>query len=211
MNTNQKQTLLLVGLLVILVVVFLVVVISSFFASRARIDTPLTVPSPTPVVATRPPRERLSPLQKTEIGKTTSVEVERSGSVISKSEKDGVTVYQVRSASLGKTDEIRTRSGVVISERIDTFNKIAGMPPKTTAYEQVFGPPEEIINGVSPIGQYISAYIYAEQGLTIFANRYTKTVHLVHRYSPMTLTTYKNEFADYLKPAPEPPREGIRN
>jgi hypothetical protein len=203
---NKKILYLSVAGVLILGYIFL----SIFFIRQnvADPESPDTLPSPTPVNI--PTTERRTPLQKTSVGKTTAREIEKSGSVISKIERDGQVVYRMRSASPGKTDEIITRNEIVISERIDTFNKSAGTPPKLQVYRNLFGQPDVVLKEVSPLGKYISANVYATHGVTVFFNRHTGTVYQIHNYLPMTEEEYRRQYAEYIQPAPPYPQETFR-
>ncbi len=208
MRNFSKQSLILLGVALLLVLFVLGLVISSLFQSSSQ--TPLTtIPTPTPIPYTRDSQGNFTftPLQKTTINKTTAKEVEEQEQVINKSLRGKITVYEVPAATPEEKDEIRIQNGVVIFESINTFNKKAGMPPKSSVYEQEFGKPEKILRSVSPLGIHISAYIYATEGFTLFVNHNTNTVYEIHRYTPMTVEEYEKQYAEYLQPAPAYPQE----
>jgi len=208
MKTN-KQIFIILGVIFFLTLVVLLVVVSSFFSSSQK-TSPGNAPTPTSAPYTRNKDGVFifTPLQRTTINKTTEKEIETKNKIISKTRVGNVTSYKVKSATIGETDEIRTEDGVVIFESTNIFNKKAGgYPPKASVYEKEFGKPEKILKSVSPLGKYISAYIYATKGFTLFVNHNTNTVYMVQRFAPMSLETYQKTYADYLQPAPDYPKE----
>ena len=211
MKTN-KQLIITLGVIFFLTLIVLVVVISSFFSTSQK-PSPGNIPTPTNAPYTRDKDGVFifTPLQKTTINKTTEKEIEAKDKVISKTHLGNVTLYKVTSNTVGETDEIRTEDGVVIFESTNIFNKKAGgYPPKVSVYEKEFGNPEKILKGVSPLGKFISAYIYATKGFTLLVNYNTNTVYIVQRFVPMSLETYQKTYAEYLQPAPEYPKESFQ-
>lgn len=208
----SKTIYIILGIIFFVTVLLVIVVISSFFSSPTK-TAPGGIPTPsvTPYIRDSNGVFNFTPLQKTTINKTTDAEIETENKVISKTQLGSITVYKVTSATVGETDEIRTKDGVVIFESTNIFNKKAGgYPPKASTYEKEFGKPEKILDGVSPWGKFISAYIYASDGFTLFINHNTTTVYVVQRYKPMTVEEYEKTYADYLKPAPDYPKENFQ-
>lgn len=203
-----KQSYFLLGIALLLVVAVLILVIASLSSENEQSQQGnLPIPTPVPYTRQKDGTFSFSPFQRTTINKTTSKEIEDEQKILNKSLRGSTTVYEVPSATPQETDEIRTKDGIVVFESINIFNNKAGMPPKVSVYEKEFGKSEDIRDRVSPLGKHISAHIYAEEGFTLFVNRYTNTVYEVHRYTPMSTSEYEDQFGEYLEPAPEYPRE----
>lgn len=210
MKLQNKQLYILLGIAGILVLIVIIAAITSFFSSPPpQNEQGLITPTTSPGSYNENPEGafRFTPLQKTEVGVTTAREIEAKETVISKSIQNGITIYQVESAIPGENDEIRVRDNTVIFESINTFNLEEGTPPKIKTYQDEFGQPEKTIDGVSSLGKHISASIYAEQGFSLFVNRFTNTIYKIHRYVPMSTAEYERQYAEYLQPAPEYPQE----
>ncbi len=206
---SNKPVLIILGITFLLAVIVMIMAISSLFSPSHK-NSPENIPTPTLVPYTRDPNGQFifTPLQRTVINKTTDKEIQEKNHVISKSRLGEITSYIVTSNTIGQTDEIRTKNGVVIFESINIFNKKTGSyPPKVSVYQKEFGQPEKILKSVSPLGIYISAYIYASDGFTLFVNHNTNTVYVVQRFTPMSLAAYEKTYADYIQPAPEYPQE----
>lgn len=212
MKFENKQSLILLGIAILLVLIVGIMIISSLFLSPSPTEQ-VAIPTPTPVPYTRNSDGifTFTPLQRTVINKTTEKEVLKNQTILNKSIRGNTTVYEVPSQTPEETDEIYVRNGVVVSENINVFNDKAGFPPKISVYTKEFGEPEKVIDGVSHLGKFISAYIYAKDGFTLYANRYTQTVYEVHRFTPMSTAEYEQQFKDYLQPAPAYPQEAFQD
>lgn len=146
---------------------------------------------------------RFTPYQKTEIDKTTDEQVRKTQTVLSQTTKNGVTIYKVRALSPLTPDEIRTQRGVVVFEKNKTLldNKY-GPLPRLPIYTQEFGQAESTKDNISPYGAEVTAYMYASKGFTLFANRYTKEVYEVQRFTPMSVEQYKSQYREFLVSIP---------
>lgn len=208
----NKSLFIILGITFFLALIVIIAAITNLFRSSPK-TSPGNTPTPTAIPYVRNSNGEFifTPLEKTTIKKTTDKEVAAKNNVISKTRLGNVTVYKVTSATIGETDEIRTKDGLVTFESTNIFNKKAGgYPPKASVYEKEFGKPEKILKGVSPIGKFISAYIYASDGFALFVNHNTNTVYVVQRFVPMTVEEYQKTYADYLQPAPDYPQESFQ-
>lgn len=203
MNSFNKKLLLIICAFVLIITIAVLV-----FLNLTTQNEPQNPNNPSPRVTNLPTSQKLTPLQKTEIGKTTDAEVRQGNYILSVKQEGSKTIYEVTSNTFGATDEIITQDGNVISERVDTFNRKVGQPPKVNAYIRLYGEPEEKIRSVSPLGKHITAYLYPTQGFTLFVNENTGTVYQVQRFEPLSLTSYKTNYASYIQEAPEYPKEG---
>jgi len=193
--------------LIATVLIFLILLLSSNSSEAPR----QILPTPTPIVYTSENYNRTSdgtfrftPYQKTVINKTTDEEVQKNTTVIEKLETGDEVVYKIRSLNPITPDEIRTKNGVVVFEKNKTLvdNKHGPLPRINTYIEQ-FGQPEDIVDNINPYGWDTSAYIYASEGFTIIASRYTDEVYEIQRYVPMTVDEYKINYSEFLQPVPQ--------
>lgn len=205
MNNSQLLRIKLIGLgLLALIILILISLIIFSAVSPSQTTENNTTPTPVPTTPVTFDSEHLTPLQKTTIGQTTDAEVVKNQEVISKTLVGTITIYKIKSAINGETDEIRTKDGKVILERTST--QIASpVPPKVTQVESTFGNPEEQLKSVGPVGWYTNAYLYPSRGIAFYLNRYTGTVYEVQRFTPMTLTEYKKTFPEFVQPAKSEP------
>jgi len=204
---NNKPLLFLIISLGIGIILVIILIISSLFNNDS---TQEPQPISSEVKNTSNPQDtasfEITPLQKTIIGKTEESFVKINNKIISTTEENGIKTYVVQSFIRQYTNEIKTENGIVVFE--STRTDISNPPPPTiSAFKRIYGEPELVLNSVSSIGKFISAYIYAEKGYTLFANRYTGTVYDVHRYLPMTLSSYQQKYTEYLQEAPPYPQE----
>lgn len=205
----RNKTVFLLAIAIVLIIVIFTITIFSFFNKPGTTQPQnriLSSPTPFQEKGTTSQTKKITPLQKTEIGKTTDSEIVKSHKVLSKTTIDGVTIYTIRSLGLRGTDEIRTKNGIVIFEDTSTTTSTAPLPV-ISELEKQYGQPEDKMDKVGD-GFYISAYLYPSKGFALYGNRYTDSVFAVQRFVPMTLDEYKKTYAKYLSPAPEMPREG---
>lgn len=210
MQPEIKRLLLIFGVLGIITLIITGLIIYSVFLPGSNDTNNPFTPQPTTYISDEEGKFRLTPFQKTIIGKTTEAEVEENNKILQKKNTRDSTIYVIESATSNQTDEIITRNGTVVSERIDIFTNKEGLPPKIATYEEKFGQPERILNQVSSLGKHISAYIYAKKGVTFFVNRYTKTIYRIHTFVPVTLEEYLNVYNNYIQEAPSYPQERFR-
>lgn len=198
MNTSIKIKLIGLAILAIIIVIFIIsVILSTFAPANQSITTSLPTPTAVPTAPVVFNKSHITPLQKTTVGKTTDDQIVKNESITSKTTKGDITIYKVKSAIPGEDDEIRTQNGKVIFE--STSTEIASPPPPTmNDVKSTFGEPELIQKSVG-VGWYTDAYLYPTQGLAFFANSTTGTVYLVQRFTPMTLTSYRSQYAEFLQ------------
>lgn len=205
---NQKKTLFFIAGIALLVILLLGLILYSVFSPSEQRGIE-NLPTPTPVSTGGQSADgfRFTPLQETAIGLTTEKQIEENESIINKREESGKTIYAVTSSVPIRPNSIEVKDGVVVSEYTNTkTNEVPLL--KITTIEDKFGEPEEVIDRVGD-GFEVSAYLYPEKGFALYANRYTGTVYNLHRFIPMSLAKYKQEYSDFIQPAPEPPKEGI--
>lgn len=208
-TTELKLKLAGIAFLVIVVISLISLIIFRLFTSPDQSSTTNPAGTPTPVLlsptSNDPRTHQFTSLQISTIGQTTDEQLAQQNIVLSKRKVVDTTIYEIRSKEPGKTDEIRTKDGVVIFEKTSTKTNVAPLP-KLTTIKSRFGAPEEILDKVGE-GFYMSAYLYPSQGFAVFANKYTDSVYEIQRFTPMTLADYKKLYGDNLSPAPQMPKE----
>lgn len=139
-------------------------------------------------------------LQKTTIGKTTDADIEKLFGIGEKTTKQDITAYILPSPVNLLPNEVQTKNGVVIFERIIT-PKDKSLPGFVTlsVFTDAFDKPQEVVFGSKTYGGSIKIYIYASRGLTVFANQRSDIVYEIHRYAPTTVNEYKNSFGNDLE------------
>lgn len=211
MINTQHTKIILIGTLALCIIIILgivMILLNSFQSPQTTTST--TFPTPTPNTISPGSKNdsktyQLSPLEKTVIGKTTDKQIEKESTILAKTKQEDTTVYIIKADQPEKTDEIRTRNGVVIFERTTT-ETAAATPPQVSSILSTYGQPEEILDKVGE-GFYMSAYLYPSQGFAIYANKYTQSIYKIDRFLKTTLLEYKKEYGTLLSPAPEMPKE----
>jgi|GEM_PF-7102513 len=208
-NATQLQLRLIgLGVLVLVIISIIILVLYSAFAPRDQsLDS--IEGAPTPILASPTPGDpkshQFTPLQKTTIEQTTDEQIPQQNEVLSKRKVGGATIYTIRSEEPGKTDEIRTKDGIVVFEKTSTKTNAAPLP-KIATIKSKYGNPEETLDKVGE-GFYMSAYLYPTKGFAIYANKYTGSVYVIQRFLSMTLADYKKQYGENLSPAPAMPKE----
>lgn len=212
MNQTNKQIFILLAIAFVLVLIVGFFAVFLFFRNDSSTNQQITFPTPTPVAYTRDENGQFifTSLQRTVIDKTSTENIESRSDILNRSQDGTITTFELRSATPGEIDEIKTENGIVTFESTNIFNKQTGSyPPKVAVYEREFGEPEKIIEGVSNLGLHISAHIYASDGFTLFVNRATNTVYVIQRFSKMSTEEYEEKYSEYLQPAPDYPQESF--
>jgi len=120
---NNKQILILLSVTFIITLVVVIFAIISFFSGSQK-SPDETSPTPTiaPYTRNKDGIFNFTPLQRTTIDKTTDKEVEAKNQILSKTKLGDVTIYKITSATIGETDEVRTKNGVVIFLPTQSFS-----------------------------------------------------------------------------------------
>lgn len=212
MITSKKKAILFFLIAGTMLVFVFIGAFSSFFNSTSKniiVDKKVDItPSPSLSNTQETALGKDSPLERTEIGKTTEQEVKKMSGILGKKREGDITIYLIRSSEPGEIDEIRTRNGIVIFEKTSTETATAPLPNLDQIFSK-YGKPEYVKDKVGE-GFYMSAYIYPSKGIAIYANRYTKSVYEIQRFIPMSLEDYVRQYGENLSPAPEMPRESSK-
>lgn len=142
--------------------------------------------------------KKASPLLKSEIGKTTGDEIEKSLKITKKESSTGGTIrYSFQSNNPLRPDQIELQDGVVKFERVyipedpsdPGYLKISDMESK-------FGKAELIKPGSKFWGSMAKTYIYAKKGFVFIGNPYTNEVFEIQQFKPMSTEEYLTQFGE---------------
>lgn len=206
---RNKKILLLVG-----IILFIGITTIFSLIQKRQQETPSTAfPTPTPVQTRRPGLPSISassyefsPFQKTVIGNTTEQAVVSTIKISTKEVlPDGSTKYQMPSVNPLQPDEIISKNGVVVYEKTSTFTNADGGFPSMASFAQVFGKPDEEIQGSAFYGPFAKTYIYATKGFALIANPNTDEVYEVQRFLPQSAASYKSVYGKDINPTPPGP------
>lgn len=194
-----KRTMTLV-LILFVSVLFLYAI--SFFRNNEK-------PPPNPVIFFRPSpspvdsiqanlvnRNKISVLQKSEIGKTTSEEVEKKYETLKKQAlEDGSTRYAIASPLDARPNEIVLRNNRAVFERTILLTDDPGFKyPKSSELIQQLGQPNKIIQGSSFYGYNVKTYIYPNLGLAFIAEEGSENVFEVQTFIPLSFDEYMQKY-----------------
>lgn len=122
---------------------------------------------------------------------------------------DGSVIYNLKSENPLRLDQIITKGGRIIFERIYIPDAPSDPGYMTlNEVEQKYGQPDATEQGSKFWGGFLKTYIYASKGYAFIANPYTKEVFEMHTFSPMNADDYKKTFGDDIS-GKEPVPEGL--
>lgn len=189
-------------LILILVVLALALYSISFFRDKRKpLPNPVVFFSPSPSPATSIQanlvnRNKISVLQKSEIGKTTSEEVEKKYEILKKQTlEDGGARYSIASSLDARPNEIVLRNNRATFERtILLTDDLSFQYPKSSELIQQFGQPNKIIQGSSFYGYNVKTYIYPDLGLAFIAEEGSENVFEVQTFIPVSFDEYMQKY-----------------
>lgn len=202
---STRKKIFILFLLIVCAVGFLVFI---SYREKSLPRSPTALPTPTLFTAP-PPKKLISPLQKTVIGKTQEKEINKLPSIQKKEVLlDGSTKYSLSSFVSQRPDEISTKEGIVIFERITIPEdpKAIGYV-KISQYIKGLGQPKRIIQGSAFYGPFVSTYIYNDKGFVFIGNSNTDEVYEIQLFSSMSLDNYVRLYGGDIKPG-RPSSEG---
>lgn len=144
-------------------------------------------------------------LQKAEIGKTTTKELDKQINKNELKEKqvlsDKETIYKLNSILPQRPNEIRTENGIAVFERIIVPADNPNTPGYVTIPQMIstFGQPDKIIQGSQFYGKFSSTYIYGGKGLAFIGNSNTNDVYEVQLFVPMIVEEYIKKYGGDIK------------
>lgn len=185
----QKKLFILIGVLFLITLSILSLLIVSI-TNKPGSNVPFTTPTPIP--------DAVSTIQYTFIGDTTQEEVEKLPTIEKKEVlPDGTTRYSLKSPLISRKNEILTKDGSVIFERILVPESPSAKGyAKISEYKSRFGQPEQTIRGSRFYGELFSTLIYAKNGFTLIGNTRTDEVFEIQHFSPMSIEEYKRLYGN---------------
>lgn len=208
----MKRKLLYIGVLIAIIIIsicfyFIFLVPKNETEPAKETTTPTQTP---PSIITGNESQKLSPLQKTIVGKTTDGEVEKLPNLQKKETlPDSSTKYTFSSQLTSRPNEIITHDGLVSFEKaLLPLEPGKGGYAKASDYINVLGQPEKIIKGSRYWGWNVSTYIFASKGVTLTINSYANLVYEISFFKPTTIDDYIQKYGQDISPQLSPPNEG---
>lgn len=170
-------------------------------------------PSPSPIESIQVNlvnRNKISVLQKSEIGKTTSAEVEGKYEVLKKQSIDNSSIkYFLKSTLYARPNEIVFKDGKASLERTILLNDDPIFKyPKSSELIQKFGSPKKVMQGSSFYGHNVKTYIYPDLGLAFIAEEGSENVFEIQTFVPLGFDGYMQKYGGDIvggdKPAEHP-------
>lgn len=152
--------------------------------------------------------QKVTPLSKVEIGKTTKAEIEKLPNIQKKEAlPNGGTKYSIKSYNVLRPDEIIVKDNTATFERSTTPEdpKALGFA-RIAQYIERYGEPQRVIKGSKFYGEFVSTYVYSQLGFTVIANQYTGEVFEVQTFAPMSVSSYMQLYgnSDVPESSPKP-------
>lgn len=156
-----------------------------------------TQPISNPIISQIP--LKITPLQKSVIGKTTKAELGQSyPNTQEENLPNGNTSYQFNSSLADRSHEVQFHNNISIFERVillgDNSNSL-------TVQDLIlkYGQAEKTTTGSIYYGRQINTYIYPSKGLAFIANPNIGEVFELQTFSPTSLEEYMNNFGQDIK------------
>lgn len=212
---KNKFFLLIIGLVLVSFFVLFYLLLSG---KSGKTETPQLYPTPTqyPLPSTTQRdtpgvTTKISPLQRTIIGKTSDSEIEKHPDLQKKNVlPDGHTEYSFPSKVISRPNIIITSGGVAVFERIWTLsNNDPTSPIFIKDYKRLYGEPDKIIRGSYEYGWFAETHIYSTRGFAFIGNPYTDEVYELQVFEPMSVDDYGKSYGVDLNPGAQPPQEGL--
>lgn len=165
-----------------------IVVVLYFISSNTRTNN--TEPS-------EPITSISSPIKKTVIGVTKEEDLAGLDIIESTTLPSGETQHLITSELISRPDEIITKEGVVVYERV-----LLPENPTENGYETFssielgFGTPDLVLEGSDFYGWNIESRIYSSKGFTAIGNPNTGEIYELQFYEPMPAEEYVNLYGE---------------
>lgn len=190
-NTLPKSLLILGTITTIL---FVLIIGSIFFLNRDT--TPSETPEPPPVEIITPPNNPLeNPLQKTVIGQSTRIDIQKYPIKAQIVLPDNSTLYELDSGIPQKPGEVIIKDGVVVYEKINIpTNPSEPGYTNLSTLQKNYGPAERTIPGTRLYGPFSNHYIYASRGIAFTGNPHSGDVYDIAVFQPTTVENYLQKY-----------------
>lgn len=123
--------------------------------------------------------------------------------------RNGNILYEFSSPDNLVHDEVITKHGTVIYEKVITVDSYA-KHPTISSYKKTYGDPQAIKRGSKTLGSFMTFFIYASKGITLLGNPFTDEVYQIQTYAPMTVNEYIQLWGDDIDKTPKN-KEAITN
>ncbi len=175
----------------------MIVVLFSFVAFNNSTSTPTSTPLPLP--------QKLNVIQRG-IPNVPIGNIEPQLNLVSKeASSDGSIVYNIQSGNPMRPDQLITKDGIVLFERIYIPEEPSDPGYMTlTEVEEKYGPAELVEQGSVFWGGFFKTYIYASKGYAFIANPHTKEVFEMHTFIPQSGDDYKKLYGADIKGTEQP-------
>ncbi len=157
-------------------------------------------PTPTLAPIGRPSIQEgksINSLQKVEIGVTTDEELSKIPGIDVKESPSGGKIYTLPSVIKSRPQQIKTSSGVAVSERLVLPSYLSEPGFETlSSLTKLLGKPGTILTGSLVYGNYAKRYLYLSRGVAATVNPYTDEVFEILHFKPMSLGEFKKQFPE---------------
>lgn len=185
---NKKTIILITLLIAIFITLFILLLIP-----KDKIQTPAL-----PIISQTP--NKLSPLQKTAIGKTYITEVEKNQQTKTiRTLPNGNLEYAFNSNIEARPDIVVFHNNQAQFERTVLIGNPTAVPMKISDQILKFGPAEKITKGSKFYGNHMDTYIYASKGVTFIANTSADEVYEIQTFPSMTIENYLTAYGEDVK------------
>lgn len=184
---NKKTLILIASLIVTVIALSLVLLIRQ----GEKVPT-----APLPVIS-QPPT-KLSPFQKTIIGKTTVSDVEKDYQINTRQTlPNGDLKYSINSKIEARPDQIIFHNNLAQFERV----VLVGNPSISGSIklsDQIlkYGPAEKVNKGSKFYGYHMDTYIYATKGFAFIANTNADEIYETQTFSQTSLENYLSNYGE---------------
>lgn len=189
----RRTLILIISLIVLITLLLILMLIGGGFGSG-----PKSIPIPNPILM-----KQVSPLQKTQIGKTSIEDVQKLPTVLNKETlPNGSVKFTLKSEVSPRNDEVIIKDKAVVLEKrslplnpdVIGFTSIPQM-------ESEYGKPEKVIASTINYGPFSSTYIYASRGFAFIGNPNNNTVFELQFFSPTSVDEYIRLYGDNIGPS----------
>lgn len=190
-----KKTLLLITILVVVI---------GLLGLFTLINQPKKVtPIPEPVISQQV--SAITPLQKTNIGKTITEDIDKTYSDASKQTlANGGIKYLISSGVNARPDEVVFVNNVAQFERTILIGRQTESNfVKMSAQILKFGPAEKVMKGSKFYGAHMETHIYSSKGLAFIVNPNSDEVYEIQTFTPTTLENYLSNYGEDIHEYPE--------
>lgn len=158
--------------------------------------------------STKPQQTSPSVLQKTTINETTEEQVAKLPNVTKTPLENGSQQYTYPSDFRLWNNEIVTKNGKAVLERIVIPDNPAAPGHETLSeFLRRFGDPDRTIEGETKYSRASRVYIYGSQGMAAIGNPHSDVLYEIQKFSPMSDQEYLNQFGSEINQNPEPHQE----